>query len=128
MEQVHRNSKKRDAVLQVMRSTETHPDAEWVYEQLHDSGVSLTTVYRNISYFREQGLVKKVAVVNGKERFDAKMFSHPHFVCRKCGKVEDIDLPANAVSADKLTECGYVVEDCDMLFQGVCPECSVKND
>ena len=126
MEQIRRNSKKRDAVLQVIRNTETHPDAEWVYEQLHDSGVSLTTVYRNISYFREEGLLKKVAVVNGKERFDAKTFSHPHFVCRKCGKVEDIDLPENACSSETLTENGYVVESCELLFQGVCPECSVN--
>jgi Fur family peroxide stress response transcriptional regulator len=88
-----KHSKKRDAILKVMRGTVSHPGARWVYEQIKSGipGLSLGTVYRNIKLFREEGGLASVGVVNGEERFDARVEPHPHFICTKCGKI--IDLP-----------------------------------
>ena len=56
MERVRKRSKKRDAILACIRETDTHPSAEWIYTRLKPQipDLSLGTVYRNLSMFREE--------------------------------------------------------------------------
>ena len=70
MEKIRKRSKKRDAILACICGTDCHPSAEWVYTQLKPQipDLSLGTVYRNISMFREEGTIVSVGVVNGLER------------------------------------------------------------
>jgi Fur family peroxide stress response transcriptional regulator len=88
-----KHSKKRDAILEILRSTKTHPTAAWVYDRAKRAipDLSLGTVYRNLSQFRDEGEVISVGVVDGEERFDGRLAPHPHLVCEKCGAVLDID-------------------------------------
>lgn len=90
-----KHSDKRDAILQAVRSTSTHPSAQWVYEKLKPfiPNLSLGTVYRNINLFRHEGLVMSVGVVDGEERFDGMVEPHPHLVCTRCGRVMDLPCP-----------------------------------
>ena len=78
-----RYSKKREAVLSAIQGTDCHPSAEWVYQRLKPlhPDLSLGTVYRNLTFFRENGLIQSVGVVQGQERFDAVVSPHSHFVC-----------------------------------------------
>ena len=125
MEQTRRHSKKRDAILSVIRGTKLHPSAEWVYEKIRDvyPDISLGTVYRNLALFRDDGLVRVVTVVNGTERYDANTLPHPHFACRQCGAV--IDITADfSMTASQLTKEGFQVENCDITYHGLCPSCS----
>ena len=48
---VRRHSRKRDAILECLRCTTSHPTAEWVYNQLKPTipDLSLATVYRNLA-------------------------------------------------------------------------------
>ena len=50
-----RFSKKREAILQVLRSTVCHPSAKWVFEQIQKQypDISLATVYRNLRQLAE---------------------------------------------------------------------------
>ena len=59
METAHRYSKKREAILEAMRSTLEHPSAEWIYAKLKPEfpDLSLGTVYRNLAFFRAVGLL-----------------------------------------------------------------------
>ena len=92
MERTIRYSKKREAILEAIRSTDTHPTADWVYQTLKPThpDLSLGTVYRNLNFFREQGTIRCVGVVKGQERFDANTHPHTHFVCDGCGAVIDL--------------------------------------
>ena len=92
MERATRYSKKRADMLTLIQSTNCHPSAEWVYQQLKPThpDLSLGTVYRNLALFQEQKLIKSVGVVNGQERFDGTVAPHSHFVCTSCGSVLDL--------------------------------------
>ena len=48
---IQKKSRKRDAILACVCSTDTHPTAEWVYTQLKPDipDLSLGTVYRNLA-------------------------------------------------------------------------------
>lgn len=126
----HNFSVKREAIYKTLASAKCHPTAEWVYQQLKPTipDLSIGTVYRNLTVFKEQGIAKCVAVVNGHERFDADMSPHPHFICNKCFRV--LDVPNGRNFADKSTyeyveeECGVIVNTHNVTFYGICRTCA----
>jgi len=125
---VHKRSRKRDAILQLIRSTDTHPTAQWVYEQLKPSipDLSLGTVYRNIKMFCEEGLISSIGVQNGEERFDGIIEEHPHFICDRCGRV--IDLTGATVSvSDESVPAGCVIPPGRTVFRGLCANCAAPD-
>lgn len=123
-------SRKRVAILEALRSTTSHPTAEWVYETLKPSysDLSLGTVYRNIKKFCTENKAKSVGVINGQEHFDGNVNPHSHFVCGDCGAVLDID--KSFFSQDSLTmlsrEYGVEIQSEDVMFKGVCNSCLKK--
>jgi Fur family peroxide stress response transcriptional regulator len=130
-----KRSKKRDAILEFIQSTTSHPGAQWVYDGLKAEipGLSLATVYRNIKLFQREGLVISVGVVDGEERFDGRVEPHPHFVCSCCGKVMDYDAPELPAEFFRIlenlegavhTQRGFVVDYRKTLFSGLCAGCS----
>ena len=129
---MQKHSKKRDAIYDCICSTKTHPSAEWVYNQLKPDipDLSLATVYRNISLFKEQGKIITVATVNGHERIDGNINAHPHFVCSRCHDVIDIEpLDAEkALKSDILEKYGLEVRSHELLFRGYCNKCRTQNN
>ncbi len=129
MSGIKKHSRKREAVLEKIRATTSHPSAVWVYEELRKDipDLSLGTVYRNISVFKDEGLIISVGVVNGQERFDGNIFEHTHFICVDCGEVldveADLDESFNAkVEADNSVDVLYR----QLTFYGRCVKCKNK--
>ena len=122
-----KHSKKREAILEAMRSTKEHPSAEWVYSRLKPlyPDLSLGTVYRNLNLFKDLGEIVSVGNVDGQERFDADTHCHPHFICTCCHRV--IDLPMDFSAADHYSDIekaigGVVKTEC-VSFTGLCDQC-----
>lgn len=129
MEGHRNNSKKRDAVLSLLRSTKAHPSAEMLFSVLKagDPGLGIATVYRNLSILQQEGVIRSVGSVDGQERYDADLHPHGHFVCSLCGSVLDFELPeaiSSSLSGPALPE-GCVVSGLELRLEGTCPECSV---
>lgn len=57
-------SKQREALLTLLRSTRSHPSADWLYENLRKEfpNISLGTVYRNLAQLAENGDILKSAL------------------------------------------------------------------
>lgn len=90
---VRKYSRKREAILSCVRSTHSHPTAEWVYHQLKPAlpDLSLGTVYRNLAMFKREGVICSVGIVDGMERFDSNVLPHAHFICTHCNGVYDLE-------------------------------------
>ena len=127
MERSAKHFRKRDAILTCLRSTDTHPGADWVYEQVKQQvpDISLATVYRNLALFKNQGLIQSVGTVNGVERFDGNTDPHVHFVCTGCGQI--LDLPQmevpTSLSDQAAEQTGCRVTGCQLTFSGLCGQC-----
>ena len=127
MEGSTKQFKKRNAILEVLRSTDAHPSAEMVHEMLRKEhpDISLATVYRNLALFKSQGIIQSVATVRGTERFDANTDPHVHFICAGCDAVIDlhqIRMPqALGSEVEKNSNC--LVDGCQLTFTGLCRNC-----
>ena len=90
-----RYSRQREEILRVVQTTDTHPTADWVYEQVRKilPHVSLGTVYRNLNLLADEGLIQRVILDDGIVRFDGNTNDHHHFICTKTGKIYDVVLP-----------------------------------
>lgn len=122
-----RQSKKRDAMLALLRRASCHPPADWVYQHLREEypDLSLGTVYRNLNHLCARGLIRRVGAVNGQERYDGVMDPHSHFICNRCGAI--IDLPEQSPGQAWLeaagVQYGFQAEGCEFIVRGVCRDC-----
>ena len=75
---------------EVAKSTE-HPDVETIYKGVRKRipSVSLDTVYRTLWLFMDLGLITTLGQPRERQRFDANIKAHHHFVCTKCGTTKD---------------------------------------
>ncbi len=122
-----RQSKKRDAMLALLRHADHHPSADRVYLELKSQypDLSLATVYRNLNHLCGQGLIRRVGPVNGQERYDGVTAPHSHFICNRCGAI--VDLPEHSPGQDWLdgagVQYGFQAEGCELIVRGVCRDC-----
>ena len=123
MEAQRRVSRKREAIRAELLRSMDHPSAETLYARLLPEfpDLSLGTVYRTLALFRQEGEAVCVATVAGQERFDGRTDPHAHFICQRCGRVEDVALTV----PDKLLrlELPGRVSGCTLTFYGVCDHC-----
>src|SRR3569623_1926870 len=88
-----RSTPQRYAVIAFLREQDGHPTAAEIFEAVNrvDPRSSRATIYNNLRDLVEAGLVREVAMEGRAARFDAKGMRHYHFICDRCGKIEDVD-------------------------------------
>lgn len=130
MEHPEKQFRKRNAILTCLRSTHAHPSAEMLHEMLltQHPDISLATVYRNLTLFKNQGIIQSLGTVGGIERFDGNTQPHVHFICSCCHAI--IDLPQLAVPEQLRSTVeaatGGQVGECQLSFTGTCQSCCQK--
>jgi Fur family peroxide stress response transcriptional regulator len=90
-----------------------------------DPRSSRATTYNNLRDLVQAGLVREVAVEGRAARFDAKGMRHHHFICDRCGNVEDIewcDVPRPA--SGSLGK--RILRECELIFRGLCTKCAPR--
>jgi Fe2+ or Zn2+ uptake regulation protein len=112
--------------LELLRSTNSHPTADWIYEQLKKEfpQLSLGTVYRNLTMLIDMGFAKKIHFGSTFDRFEANIEQHYHLICESCRKIFDFDMPIyNDLNfqANQLTE--FTIHHLKLEFFGVCEDC-----
>ncbi len=132
MERTAKRFRKRDAILACLRQTDVHPSADWIYAQLKTEipDLSLGTVYRNLSLFKEQGTIASLGTVKGVERFDGNTAPHVHYICTGCGCVLDlagVAVPEELQSA-VAKSTGGEVNGCQLTFTGICNDCQKNKE
>jgi len=120
-----RSTPQRYAVMAFLMEQPGHPTAAEIFEAVNrlDPRSSRATIYNNLRDLVEAGLVREVAVEGRAARFDVKGARHHHFICDRCGNVEDLDWydvprPAPASLGKRL------LRECELIFRGLCTACA----
>ena len=117
----------RYAVMAFLVKHTGHPTAAEIFDGVNrlDPRSSRATTYNNLRDLVEAGLVREVAMEGRAARFDAKGTRHHHFICDRCGRVEDMEWynvprPAAASLGRR------VLRECELIFRGLCTKCAPR--
>ena len=105
-----------------------HPTAAEIFAALNrrDPRSTRATTYNNLRDLVKAGLVREVAVEGRAARFDAKGIRHHHFICDRCGNVEDIEW--YAVPKPAARSLGKrILRECELIFRGLCAKCAPRH-
>ncbi len=117
----------RYAVMAFLLESSGHPTAAEILQAVNsaDPRSSRATTYNNLRDLVKAGLVREVAVEGRAARFDAKMVRHHHFICDRCGNVEDLDW--YEVPRPRSRSLGTrVLRECELIFRGLCSKCAPR--
>jgi Fur family peroxide stress response transcriptional regulator len=117
----------RYAVMAFLMEHNRHPTAVEIFEAVNRvyPRSSKATTYNNLRDLVEAGLVREVAVEGRAARFDAKGMQHHHFICDRCGNVEDLewyDVPKPALKSIGKR----ILRECELIFRGLCTKCAKR--
>ncbi len=120
-------SKQREAILEVLRSTDTHPTANWIYEKVRERipNISLGTVYRNLSALTADGVILQLQVGEDSQHFDGDISPHIHLYCKECKKIFDLRIKNDYIHNHAL-ECGFSPDTTIYVAHGICNQCKQK--
>lgn len=117
----------RYAVMAYLVEHTGHPTAAEIFAAVNRAHPrsSRATTYNNLRDLVQTGLVREVAVEGRAARFDAKGMRHHHFICDRCGDVED--LKWYEVPKPKPGSLGKrVLRQSEVIFRGLCAKCAKR--
>jgi Fur family peroxide stress response transcriptional regulator len=117
----------RYAVMAFLMEHAGHPTAAEIFQAVNraDPCSSRATTYNNLRDLLRASLVREVAVEGRAARFDAKGMRHHHFICDRCGNVEDmkwyeVPRPASGSLGKR------VLREYELIFRGLCTMCASR--
>ncbi len=119
----------RALVLDVVYHSEGHLTADEVYAQVNAQSpqVDLSTVYRNLLFLRQQGLIGELRLEGQPARFEAVRsgYEHHHAVCTRCGAMLEV-VPDDLadLAATLRTRYGFQLEPVHLTLPGLCQACA----
>ncbi|MFC1871190.1 transcriptional repressor [Chloroflexota bacterium] len=125
-----RETKQREAILNVLRSADSYPMADWIYDEVRKAipNISKGTIYRNLKILREKGEISELNLSGTVSRFEGRQENHYHFRCEKCGQVFDLDEPvANGLDEKVARRTGFNVSYHQLEFRGLCNDCQQRD-
>jgi len=115
----------RYAVMACLMDHKGHPTAAEIFKVVNrmDPRSSRATTYNNLRDLVKAGLVREVAVEGRAGRFDLTGMRHHHFICDRCGSLEDIDW-YNVPRPASRSLGKRIVRECQLIFRGLCAKCA----
>jgi Fur family peroxide stress response transcriptional regulator len=114
--------------MEYLMRAPVHASADEIFAAVNrsDPRASRATVYNNLRALARAGLVHEVPSDSKAQLFEAHVERHHHFLCERCGAVEDIawfDLPGDLARG---TLRGRTVREYEIVFRGLCRACKER--
>jgi Fe2+ or Zn2+ uptake regulation protein len=104
-----------------------HATAEEVLKSVSKRlpNASLPTVYATLELFEELGAVRRVSAGDGPALWDPRVEGHHHFVCKRCGRVEDLDAELELARLWRAARRrGFRPDSAELVVSGLCARCA----
>ena len=101
--------------------TKGHASIEEIYSSIKEifPTISLATIYKNITAMQEENIISEITLFE-KSKFEIKKEPHAHFICKKCGLVQDLSL--EELIKDEVDK-KYPNSQKELYIYGVCQKC-----
>ncbi|MGW5644847.1 Fur family transcriptional regulator [Saccharopolyspora sp. NPDC003752] len=121
-----RVTRPRVAVL-TMVSDNPHADTDTIATAVRRElgSVSTQAVYDVLRALTEAGLVRRIEPAGSPARFETRVGdNHHHLVCRNCGAIADVNCAVGeAPCLHTEDQHGFVLDEAEVTFWGICPDC-----
>jgi len=117
------------AIYRALLHSESHPDAEALYEAVRAQipNLSLATVYKNLEALQELGIIRELTPLHETARFDANLDDHHHLVCTACKAVLDLyDADLDGLQLPTARAKGFLISHIRVQVEGLCPACAKR--
>jgi Fur family transcriptional regulator, stress-responsive regulator len=90
-------------------------------------------VYDVLNALTAVGLVRRIQPLGMVARYESRVGdNHHHVVCRSCGVIADVDCavgdaPCLTPLDDGSALDGFVLDEAEVIYWGLCPDCSTAN-
>src|SRR5436190_2502762 len=124
-----RATSQRVVMHRLLRSRNRHVSAEELLSEAGEKlpGVSLPTVYATLELFEQLGIVRRVNGGGGTLLWDTRAEAHGHMICRRCGRIEDMEIPLDLDRATRsAARTGFEPDRAEIVVSGLCPNCARK--
>ena len=125
-----RVTRPRLAILEVLHAGD-HLDADAVAHATRARLGHLSTqaVYDALNTFTRLGLVRRISPAGHPARYETRVGdNHHHLVCRRCGRTVDVDCVAGAAPCLSPGVTGFVLDEAEVTFWGLCSTCHDAGD
>lgn len=112
-------SAQRVAVAEYVLGTEAHPSADQIFAEVRSRFpmISRATVYNTLNLFVRKGLLRQLAIAEGRVVFDPNLHAHHHLVDETTGAIHDV--PWEAVEVRGIEELkGLEVREYQVVMRG----------
>ena len=112
-------------ILDIVTNSNAHLTAEQIFLKLKETSpkIVLSTVYNNLGTLCEEGMIRKISVEGGPDRYD-KNTRHDHLVCKECGALSDMTFTDLTESLS--SQLGEEILSYDLKVNYICPKCRKK--
>lgn len=121
-------SVQRIAIMNYLMEHRTHPTVDEIYTALSPvmPTLSKTTVYNTLKLLSEQGAAKTLTIDEHNTCYDADTLSHSHFLCKRCGKIFDVEDDCNIREKIDMEMNGHNIQEVHYYYKGICKHCTEK--
>jgi len=99
---------------------------------LRDHGLPVTAqrLDDSLGLLSEAGLIRRIQPAGSPARYEDRVGdNHHHLICRNCGKTVDVDCAVgHAPCLTPSDDHGFVVDEAEVIYWGICPDCQPPND
>lgn len=116
-------TKQRKLILELLKTSKKPINAEMIYQKLPDQSMNLSTIYRTLEKFFDEGLISK-SFLNQTNYYYYNLNKHHHYmICISCHDMIEIDCHLDHFAHEVADEHEFKITHHDMTLYGYCKTC-----
>jgi len=121
-----RMTKQRKQILDVFNNHKTPMSAEMILDLLPDDALNLSTVYRSLEAFFDEGIISKSSIDHTNFYYLNDKKHHHFMICVNCHKMIEINCHIHSFEDEVAKSHDFKITHHDMTLYGYCKECQEK--
>lgn len=121
-----RMTNQRKEIMNLLKKSSQPKSAEMIYEELPDHTMNLSTIYRTMDAFFQEGLISKSNMNNTAYYYLNHKHHHHYLICLGCQKMYEMDCHIDHIADEVAKNHHFKITHHDMTVYGYCESCQQK--
>jgi Fe2+ or Zn2+ uptake regulation protein len=129
-ERGQRATPQRLVILRELRRRGRHATADEIRSSVRGElpGTSTPTVYATLELLVDLGFARRIDAGAGAALYDARTDPHQHTVCRRCGRIDDLDYELDTKALGRAAaQAGFRPQAVELVITGLCADCAAAD-